>query len=105
MVGPPHSARQLSAPDPRVDLTSGGSERKSVTETDLITAGGSSENVELPQSPTVSSDISTSPDRAEADATNGTSTAETAPSADVASADRRTSLSSMVLPELRALAK
>jgi transcription termination factor Rho len=76
-----------------------------VTETDLITAGGSSENVELPQSQTVSSDISTSPDRAEADATNGTSTAETAPSADVASADRRTSLSSMVLPELRALAK
>jgi transcription termination factor Rho len=76
-----------------------------VTETDLITAGGSSENVELPQSQTVSSDISTSQDRAEADATNGTSTAETAPSAGVASGARPASLSSMVLPELRALAK
>jgi transcription termination factor Rho len=76
-----------------------------VTETDLITAGGSSENVEPPQSQTVRSDISTSPDRAEADATNGTSTGETAPSADAASRDRRASLSSMVLPELRALAK
>jgi len=71
-----------------------------VTETDLITADGSSENVELPQ--TVTKDISTP---AEADAPNGTSTAETAPTADVASGDRPASLSTMVLPELRALAK
>jgi transcription termination factor Rho len=76
-----------------------------VTETDLITAGGSSENVELPQSQTVSSDISTSEDRDEADAANGTSTAEPAPSADATSGARPASLSSMVLPELRALAK
>jgi len=76
-----------------------------VTETDLITAGGTGENVELPQSQTVSSDISTSQDRAEADGTNDTSTAETAPPADAASGARPASLSSMVLPELRALAK
>jgi transcription termination factor Rho len=72
-----------------------------VTETDLITAGGSSENVELPQSQTVSSDISSSPDRSEVDATNGTSTAETPPTA----GDRPAALSTMVLPALRALAK
>jgi transcription termination factor Rho len=72
-----------------------------VTETDLITAGGNSENVEPPQSQTVNSDISSSPDRSEADATNGTSTAETAPTA----GDRPAALSTMVLPELRALAK
>jgi transcription termination factor Rho len=65
-----------------------------VTETDLFTAGSSSENVELPQSETVTSDNS-----------NGTSTAETAPTADVASGDRPAALSTMVLPELRALAK
>src|SRR6185312_762052 len=105
MVGPPHSAHQLSAPDPRVDLTSGGSERKSVTETDLITAGGSDENVELPQTQPVNSDKSSSQGDSAADATNGTSTAETAPTADVASGDRPASLSTMVLPELRALAK
>jgi transcription termination factor Rho len=72
-----------------------------VTETDLITADGSNENVELPQ--TVTSNIST-PAEAD-DASNGASTAETAPTADVASGDRRASLSTMVLPELRALAK
>jgi transcription termination factor Rho len=71
-----------------------------VTETDLITAGGSSENAELPN--TVTSEIS-SP--AEADASVATPTAETAPTADVASGDRAGSLSTMVLPELRALAK
>ena len=76
-----------------------------MTETDLITAGDSGENVELPQTQTVNSDISSSPDDAAADATNGTSTAETAPTADVASGDRPASLSTMVLPELRALAK
>jgi transcription termination factor Rho len=74
-----------------------------VTETDLITAGGSSENVELPN--TVNSDNSTSPDGAAPDADNSTPTAETAPTADVASGDRAASLSTMVLPELRALAK
>jgi transcription termination factor Rho len=71
-----------------------------VTETDLITAGGSSENAELPN--TVNSDISTP---AETDAPIATPVAETAPTADVASGDRPASLSTMVLPELRALAK
>jgi transcription termination factor Rho len=71
-----------------------------VTETDLITAGGSGEDVELPN--TVNSDISTT---AEADVSIATPTAETAPPADVASGNRAASLSSMVLPELRALAK
>ena len=71
-----------------------------MTETDLITAGGSSENVELPN--TVNSDTSTP---AEADAPIATPTAETAPTADVASGNRPASLSTMVLPELRALAK
>ena len=71
-----------------------------MTETDLITADGSNEHVELPQ--TVTKDISTP---AEADASNGTSPAEPAPTTDVASGDRPASLSTMVLPELRALAK
>jgi transcription termination factor Rho len=72
-----------------------------VTETDLITAGSNeNENVELPN--TVKPDTSTP---AEADASVTTPTAETAPTADVASGNRRTSLSTMVLPELRALAK
>jgi transcription termination factor Rho len=71
-----------------------------VTETDLITAGGSGEDVELPN--TVNSDISTT---AEADASIATPTPQTAPPADVASGNRAASLSSMVLPELRALAK
>jgi transcription termination factor Rho len=71
-----------------------------VTETDLITAGGSGGNAEL--SKTVNSDNSTP---AEADAPIATPAAETAPTADVASGDRPASLSTMVLPELRALAK
>ncbi|MGE2722987.1 transcription termination factor Rho [Mycolicibacterium celeriflavum] len=71
-----------------------------MTETDLITAGGSSDNGELPNA--VSSDTSTS---AAADAPNATPTAETAPTAEVASGNRAGSLSTMVLPELRALAK
>src|ERR1700724_1377846 len=100
MVGPLHSAHQLNAPDPRVESTSEGSERKSVTETDLITADGSKEKVGQPQ--TVASKISTP---AEQDPSNGAPTAETAPTADVAPGDRRASLSTMVLPELRALAK
>ena len=71
-----------------------------MTETDLITAGGSSEDVELPN--TVNSDTSTT---AEADASIATPPAETVPTADVASGNRAASLSTMVLPELRALAK
>lgn len=71
-----------------------------MTETDLITAGGSSDNSEL--SNPVNSDTSTS---AAADSPNATATAETAPTADVASGNRSGSLSTMVLPELRALAK
>ncbi|BBY93058.1 hypothetical protein MGALJ_27270 [Mycobacterium gallinarum] len=75
-----------------------------MTETDLITAGGNSDNDQLP-SP-VNSDISTP---AAEEASNSTPTAETAPTAsqekDVASGNRAGSLSTMVLPELRALAK
>jgi transcription termination factor Rho len=72
-----------------------------VTETDLITAGGTSENAESPQTPTVTPDIPPTPEGS--GKTNDT--AETAPTADVASGNRSASLSSMVLPELRALAK
>ena len=71
-----------------------------MTETDLITAGGSSDIGALPD--TVSSDTSSS---AAADEPTATPTAETAPTADVASGNRAGSLSTMVLPELRALAK
>ncbi len=66
-----------------------------MTDTDLITAGGSGDNSELPNPGT--SDIS-------APASQAAPTAETAPTADVASGDRSASLSTMVLPELRALA-
>ncbi|GAC1395199.1 MAG: hypothetical protein NVSMB60_00370 [Mycobacterium sp.] len=72
-----------------------------MTETDLITAGGSGENAELPQTPTVTSDNSSSGDSA-AGTSSGMSAAETA---DGASSARPASLSTMVLPELRALAK
>jgi transcription termination factor Rho len=77
-----------------------------VTETDLITAGGSNENnVEPPE--TVKTEISSPAEpAAPADASAATTpTAETAPTADVASGDRSAALSTMVLPELRALAK
>ncbi|HJT93441.1 MAG TPA: transcription termination factor Rho [Mycobacterium sp.] len=70
-----------------------------MTETDLITAG-SSENVELPN--TVSSNTSTP---AESEAPAAAPPAETAPSANVASGGRSASLSTLVLPELRALAR
>ena len=70
-----------------------------MTETDLITAGGSSENSELPN--TVTSDShSRGSRRVGDDARRGNR-----PDGDVASGDRAASLSSMVLPELRALAK
>jgi transcription termination factor Rho len=70
-----------------------------VTETDLFTAGDSAE-AQLPNA--VEADIE-SP--AVADAPIAPPTAETAPTADVASGDRSASLSSLVLPELRAIAK
>ena len=70
-----------------------------MTETDLITAG-SSENTELPN--TVTSD-NTSP--AESDAPVTAPSAATAPTSDVASGGRAAALSTLVLPELRALAK
>ncbi len=64
-----------------------------MTDTDLITAGGSTENGALPN--TVTADISTS---AEPDA-------PAADNATTSSPSRRGALSSLVLPELRALAK
>ncbi|MCV7280498.1 transcription termination factor Rho [Mycolicibacterium flavescens] len=70
-----------------------------MTDTDLFTAGGSSDNGAL--SDTVSPDTTS----AAAGGAAETPTAETAPTADVASGDRAASLSTMVLPELRALAK
>lgn len=70
-----------------------------MTETDLITAG-SSENIELPN--TVTPD-NTSP--AESDAPVTAPSAETAPASGVASGGRSAALSTLVLPELRALAK
>lgn len=69
-----------------------------MTETDLITAGGSSEDAAPPN--TVTSD-----NPAAVDAPASASAAEAAPAAGVASGNRSASLSSMVLPELRALAK
>jgi transcription termination factor Rho len=70
-----------------------------VTETDLFTAGDSADaQLKNP----VESDIE-SP--AAADAPVAAPTAETAPTADVASGDRSASLTSLVLPELRAIAK
>lgn len=75
-----------------------------MTETDLITAGGSSENEQLPIP--VNSDISTP---AAEEAPKSAPAADTAPTASqqkgVASGGRTGSLSTMVLPELRALAK
>ena len=51
---PAHPADQLNATNPR-RIDQRGKERKSVTDTDLITAGGSSDDVELPNP--VNSDI------------------------------------------------
>jgi transcription termination factor Rho len=70
-----------------------------VTETDLVTAGSSSEEAELPN--TVTSEDS-SP--AAADAPSAAPAAEPAPTADVTTDASKGSLSTMVLPELRALA-
>ncbi|TFV57450.1 transcription termination factor Rho, partial [Mycobacterium sp. PS03-16] len=66
-----------------------------MTDTDLFTA----ENAEVPNA--VTTDIPAAPESAPVT----TTTAETAPTADVASGDRASSLTSMVLPELRALAR
>jgi transcription termination factor Rho len=70
-----------------------------VTDTDLITAGGTAEHVDLPD--TVNSDIS-SP--AVADAPVAAPAADPPPPADARSGSRSGSLSTLVLPELRALA-
>ncbi len=74
-----------------------------MTDTDLITAGGSAEGNELPK--TVTAD-STSPAEPKAPAAENAPTAA-APesSAGAGSGTRRGALTSMVLPELRALAK
>jgi transcription termination factor Rho len=69
-----------------------------VTETDLVTAGGSPEPVELPN--TVTSE--TSP--AAADAPTDAPAADTTPATDASADTPSGSLSTMVLPELRALA-
>ena len=75
-----------------------------MTETDLITAGGSSENERAAEH----RDFRHLNSPAEAGATDSTPAAETAPTADVASRasqQRATRCPTMVLPELRALAK
>uniref|UniRef100_A0A5Q5BNQ6 Transcription termination factor Rho n=3 Tax=unclassified Mycobacterium TaxID=2642494 RepID=A0A5Q5BNQ6_MYCSS len=69
-----------------------------MTDTDLFTAD-SAERTELPN--VVNTETSTA---SEGPAVT-TTTAESAPTADVASGDRAASLTSMVLPELRALAR
>lgn len=69
-----------------------------MTDTDLITADGSSDDAAL--SKTVNSNTP-----AAVDAPASASAGEAAPATDAASGNRSGSLSSMVLPELRALAK
>ena len=70
-----------------------------MTETDLVTAGGSAEQAELPN--TVNSGDSTP---ADADAPTAAPATDPAPKADVTTDAATGSLSTMVLPELRALA-
>jgi transcription termination factor Rho len=72
-----------------------------VTDTDLITAGGSSDDIALPNpvNPPVTEQVSP----ATSDEPAAPSQAEPVPTADVAS-DRSGSLTAMVLPDLRALA-
>jgi transcription termination factor Rho len=69
-----------------------------VTDTDLFTAD-SAERTELPNI------VDTATSTPSASPAVTTTTAETAPAADVASGDRAASLTSMVLPELRVLAR
>ena len=71
-----------------------------MTETDLVTAGGSPEQAELPN--TVNSPQDSNP--AAADAPSDVPAADPAPTADVTTDATKGSLSAMVLPELRALA-
>ncbi|MGZ6778338.1 MAG: transcription termination factor Rho, partial [Mycobacterium sp.] len=71
-----------------------------MTETDLVTAGGSPEQIELPDTVKSSQDPSAAADAAPSDAP----AAESAPTADVTTDASKGSLSTMVLPELRALA-
>jgi transcription termination factor Rho len=97
--------------EPSLETNQRGKERKSVTDTDLFTAGGS--DIELPD--VVNSDISEPVSAASADTAApetpqtapASAPAETAPAADVASGERGSrggSLTGMVLPDLRALA-
>src|SRR3954470_15263519 len=67
-----------------------GKERKSVSDTDLITAEGSNDGVDLPPANSPISEAVSAP--------------ATAPTTVVASGDRPTALTAMVLPDLRALA-
>jgi len=73
-----------------------------VTDTDLITAGGSSDDIAQPDP--VSSHSNEQDVPAPSDETAAPPQAEPAPVADVASSERSGSLTSMVLPDLRALA-
>ena len=70
-----------------------------MTETDLVTAGGSPDQAELPN--TVNSQ---DPSPAAAEAPDAAPAADAAPKADVTTDASKGSLSTMVLPELRALA-
>jgi transcription termination factor Rho len=79
-----------------------GKERKSVSDTDLITAGGSSDDIALPDP--VSSHSSEQDVPAPQAEPAAPPQAEAAPVADVASSERSGSLTAMVLPDLRALA-
>src|ERR1700733_10302955 len=79
-----------------------GKERKSVTDTDLITAGGSSEDVALPDP--VNSDLTEQVLPAASDEPVVAPPAAVAPVSNVAASERTGSLTAMVLPDLRALA-
>jgi transcription termination factor Rho len=93
-------SRLAERDEPSLEANQRGKERKSVTDTDLFTAGGS--DIELPDS--VNSDNAATVDSQEPAAP---AAVETAPTANVASGDRgdrSSSLTGMVLPDLRALA-
>ncbi|MGB7358500.1 MAG: transcription termination factor Rho [Mycobacterium sp.] len=72
-----------------------------MTDTDLITAGGSAESNELPKTVTADSTSSAEPKAPAAE----TAQTAAAPESSAGSGTRRGALTSMVLPELRALAK
>ena len=73
-----------------------------MTDTDLITAGGSSDDIALPEP--VNSPVTEQDSPAPSDESAAPPQAEPAQAADVAPSDRSGSLTSMVLPDLRALA-